>query len=429
MLPDCRTTGDLYPIPKFDLETNDVTEFNEELKGYHNIFSDCFLRQEPRDNFYRYMVGQFSNQEKKSIEPIALNVINGNVRAMQRFVSSVVWDEEKMLSIHRSMIKTDMGDPDGVLIFDESGFLKKGNDSAGVAKQYCGNLGKVENCQVVVFAGYASRYGYSVLDSRLFFPAKWFGEDYEYLRTKCGVPEDLTFKTKPQLAVDMFNTIVTDEKIPFKYVVADSLYGNSREFREAVEKRDDIVYFVSMPCDTLCWLKMPVLKEKEYKYNGEKKTKVIVEKNESKPVSFEKIAKSTNPFFWYKRKVSEGTKGPIKYEFNRKLVILSKDGLPEKTVWLVIKRNIEKKPQYSYYICNAPVNIPLSVFVWLSSVRWAIEQCFEETKSGLGMDQYQVRKYAGWYHHMLTCMLGHFFLWHIKIKLGKKSTCYYDTAN
>ncbi len=429
MLPDCRTPEDVYPIPKFDLETNDVTEFVDELKGFHSIFSDCFSRQEPRDNFYRLMVGQFSEQEKKSIEPIALNVVGGNVRAMQRFVSSVIWDEEKILKKHRNMVRTDMGVSDGVLMFDESGFLKKGNDSAGVAKQYCGNIGKVENCQVGVFAGYASRYGYSLLDNRLFFPEKWFNEDHDHLRKKCEVPEDLIFKTKPQLAVDMFNTIVASKDIPFKYVVADSLYGNSPEFIEVIEQRADITYYVSIPCNTLCWLKQPVLEEKEYKYKGEKKTKVIVSKNESKPVSFEKIAKSTNSFFWYNRKVSEGTKGPIKYEFTRKRVILSENGFPGKTVWLVIKRTVGNNPQYSYYICNASVDVPLSLFVWLSGVRWAIEQCFEETKSGLGMDQYQVRKYAGWYHHMLICMLGHFFLWHIKIKLGKKSTSYYDISD
>ena len=119
--------------------------------------------------------------------------------------------------------------------------------------------------------------------------------------------------------------------------------------------------------------------------------------------------------------VSEGTKGPIAYELARKRVTLCKDGLPKRTVWLVIKRSLEASPTYAYDISNAPESTSLRLFVWLSGIRWAIEQCFEETKTELGMDHYAVRKYPGWQHHMLLCMLAHFFLWHLKIRLGKKA--------
>jgi hypothetical protein len=125
------------------------------------------------------------------------------------------------------------------------------------------------------------------------------------------------------------------------------------------------------------------------------------------------------------RKVSEGTKGPIEYEFTKRRVTLCYDGLPAKPVWLVMKRTVGERPSYWYYVSNAPVSARLPLFVWLSGVRWAIEQCFEEAKSELGMDQYEVRKYAGWHHHMLTSMLAHFFLWHLQIRLGEKSPGYY----
>jgi hypothetical protein len=124
---------------------------------------------------------------------------------------------------------------------------------------------------------------------------------------------------------------------------------------------------------------------------------------------------------WYQRKVSEGTKGPIVYAFARQRVTLCKEGLPERTVWLVIKRTLGADPVYSYAISNAPASTPLRTLVWLSGVRWAIEQCFEEGKTELGMAHYEVRKYPGWHHHMLTTMLAHFFLWHLKLHLGKKS--------
>jgi SRSO17 transposase len=141
--------------------------------------------------------------ERKSIEPIALNIQGGEVRSMQRLVSDVVWDENKILHKYHNMINEDMGDSNGILIFDESGFVKKGNDSAGVAKQYCGNLGKVDNCQVGVFAAYASPSGYALLDKRLFIPEKWFDEDYEERKIKCKIFEDVEYRTKPQLAVEM----------------------------------------------------------------------------------------------------------------------------------------------------------------------------------------------------------------------------------
>ena len=247
-------------------------------------------------------------------------------------------------------------------------------------------------------------------------------------RKKCKVPEELEFKTKPQLAIDMLDEIQKEDMVPFKYIVADSIYGNSPEFIDAVGKIVGTTYFVSVPSDTLCWLETPITIEKQYKYKGEIRSKLVVENTEKKPISISSLAKSINDYSWYKRKVSEGTKGPIEYEFTKRRVILSRDGLPYKTVWLVIKRTIEEIPRYSYYISNAPISTRLKTFVWLSGIRWAIEQCFEETKTELGMDQYEVRKYPGWNHHILTCMLAHFFLWHLKIRLGKKSTCHYAVA-
>ena len=429
MLPECRTNGETFSIPKFSVEKKEVEEFIDELKGFHEEFKDCFSRSEPRKNFFRYTVGQLSKLERKSIEPIALNIQGGEVRSMQRLVSDVVWDDNKILHKYHNIVNEDMGDSNGVLIFDESGFAKKGDDSAGVAKQYCGNLGKVENSQVGVFAAYASPSGYALLDKRLFIPEKWFNDDYEVRRNKCKIPENLEFKTKPQLAVEMFHDLQEQKSLPYKYVLADSLYGNSPEFIDAVEKCANLIYFVSIPSDTLCWLKRPITRKKEYKYKGKVHSKEILEKAEKKPISFETLAMNTNNYFWYCRKVSEGTKGPIEYEFLRRRVVLSKNGLPQKTVWLIIKRTLGDNPTYYYYISNAPESTKLKTFVWLSGLRWAIEQCFEETKSELGMDQYEVRKYTGWNHHILTCMLSHFFLWHLKIRLGKKSTINYAIAD
>jgi len=425
MLPECRQESPSCKIPKFEIETNDVKNFIKELHGFHEEFHDCFSRSEPRDNFFRYLIGQFSELKRKSIEPIAINVEGGQVRSMQRFISDQVWNEDKMLSKYRNMVSEDMGESNGVLIFDETGFEKKGSDSVGVTKQYLSGHGHVANGQVGVFAAYASSKGYTLIDKRLYMPEKWFNKEFDERRKKCEVPKSLKFKSKSTIATEMYQEIKEENILPFKYVVGDKVYGQSPELLDAIESDIETVYLFAINSDTRCWLEQPVMRIKEYKYRGTIRTKKILEKTAKKPILVREFAENLNDYFWYKRTVSEGTKGPIEYEFTKRRIFLRKKGVPIRSLWLIIKRTTEDNPVYRYYISNAPISTPLKIFVWLSGIRWAIEQCFEETKTELGMDQYEVRKYRGWNHHILLCMLAHFFLWHLKIRMGKKSTSYY----
>jgi SRSO17 transposase len=279
-----------------------------ELKGFHEQFYDCFQRSESREHFLKYMAGQFSPLERKSIEPIALAVKDGNVRAMQRFVSDAPWDDERIGHKYRSLVNDDLGSPDGALIFDETSFVKKGQDSIGVAKQYCGTIGKVENCQVGVFAAYASENGYAMVDKRLFIPEKWFADDFAKRRIKCKLPKETVFHTKPQLAVEMLSAIHEENELPFKYVLADSLYGTSPEFIAAADALPDKTYFVSVPKDMRCWLKRPMTITKSYRWGGKERTKTLLVDPESKPLAVEELARNINDYFWYRRKVSEGLK-------------------------------------------------------------------------------------------------------------------------
>ena len=203
MLPACRIGGEGFAIPTFDLVPSDVEGFMEELWEFQATFHDCFARSEPRAHFFDYMVGQFSKLERKSIEPMAREVEGGTIRGLQRFISDVVWDEEQMRWNYHQLVAEEMGAPDGVLMFDETGFVKKGKDSVGVARQYWGTLGKVEHWQVGVFAGYASRHGYALVDKRLFLPEVWWTDAYAARRTRCNVPDERTFQRKPQLAAAM----------------------------------------------------------------------------------------------------------------------------------------------------------------------------------------------------------------------------------
>jgi SRSO17 transposase len=216
MLPACRTEGEGFAIPTFDVVPSDVEGFMDELQEFQSAFHDCFPRSEPRAHFFDYMVGQFSKLERKSIEPMALQVEGGTIRGLQRFISDGVWDEEQMVWHDHQLVAEEMGDPDGVLMFDETGFVKKGQDSVGVARQYCGTLGKVENCQVGVFAAYASRHGYALVDKRLFLPEAWFTDAYAARRTKCQVPDERRWQSNPQLAATMLQAMAHEGLLPFK---------------------------------------------------------------------------------------------------------------------------------------------------------------------------------------------------------------------
>src|SRR5262249_2588488 len=211
-----------------------------------------------------------------------------------------------------------------------------------------------------------------------------------------------TFLRKPQLAAAMLRHIVHEGLLPFRYIVADSLYGHSPAFLDAVDACVGITALVAIPSETRCWLQRPRLRGNRYRDKGEARAKRVVVEADSAQSMVATVAASLPAASWYRRKVSEGTKGPIMYECARQRVTRCKDGLPDRTVWLVIKRTLGAEPSYAYAISNAPASVPLSTLVWLSGLRWAVEQCFEEGKMELGMDHYEIRKYAGWQHHMLT---------------------------
>src|SRR2546425_704251 len=207
MLPVCRTPDDVYAIPPFEVTCEDVEGFLDERGEFHALFQDCFVRREPREHFFRSMVGQCSSLERKSLEPIAVQTEASSIRAMQRSLSDTQWNDARMLQTYHQQVAKEMGAPDGVIIVDESGFVKKGHDSVGVARQYCGTLGKVDNCQVGVCAAYASRHGYALLDKRLFLPEVWFTDAYAVRRATCQVPDALRWQSKPQLAAAMLQAI------------------------------------------------------------------------------------------------------------------------------------------------------------------------------------------------------------------------------
>jgi SRSO17 transposase len=239
----------------------------------------------------------------------------------------------------------------------------------------------------------------------------------------------VVWQSKPQLAAAMVQNLYCASVLPFKYLVADGLYGHSPDCWEACAAWIGTVAFVATPADTRCWLQPLATTTPTSTYKGEQRTKRIAAAPATAPCTVAARAQAIPTTFWDRRTVSEGTKGPITYEFARTRIRLCQEGQPTTAVWLLIKRTRGAHPRYWYYLSNAPLSTPLRLFVWLSGVRWAIEQCFEETKTELGMDHDEVRKYPGWHHHMLTCMLAHFFLWHLQLRWEKTSTSAYGLAS
>jgi SRSO17 transposase len=229
----------------------------DELQEFQSALHDCCPRSAPRAHCFDDMGGQCRKLERKSIEPMALQVEGGTIRGLQRLISDGVWDEEQMVWHSHQLGAEEMGDPDGVLLFDETGFVTKGQASVGVARQYCGTLGQVDNGQVGVCAGDASRPGYALVDKRLVLPEAWLTDAYAARRSTCQVPDERRWQSKPPLAAAMLQAMAPEGLLPFTDVVADGLYGKSPAFLDAVDAGVGVTTCVAMPADTRCGLQAP----------------------------------------------------------------------------------------------------------------------------------------------------------------------------
>lgn len=238
------------------------------------------------------------------------------------------------------------------------------------------------------------------------------------MRKKCEVPEEKCFSAEPQPAAGMPGSFYMNEPLPFRYIMTDCLYGNSPGFIGAADRCAGKTFFSAVSSDTRCRFGPPAVRTERYRYGGKPGSRDVVP--DSRPVPVPEL-KSIGNCFRYERKVSEGTGGPIPYEFTERKVTVAENGLPWETVRLIVKRTTGKNPACSYHIGNAPESTRPNTFVWLSGTRWATEQCSEETETESGTDQYEVGKYSGWNRHILSCMPAHFFLWHLKIRTGKKA--------
>lgn len=412
------------PGPECNLSDKDVEQFGTELDGYVKLFERAFRRREQWQWGGRYIRGLLGDTVRKTIERMALEM-GYNVRDMQHFVGQSRWSKEAAVKLHQGLVAQSLGEADGVMLIDESGVVKQGQASVGVASQYCGSVGKVANAQVGVHVGYVSRLGYTLLDSGLFMPEDWFDEAHRQRRQACGVPAELTYQTKPQLALALLQAAVKrnehlETPLPFQWVAADALYGDSPAFRDGVAALDKW-YFTEIKSTSLVWLQRPAVYLPAWKGRGRRPTRLRLCQPSDKAVPAQSIVAQIPASAWTRATIKEGSKGPIICDFAFLRVVESRAGLPGPELWLVIRRNIDDPTELKFYFSNAPADTPLLDLVRLSGLRWPVEIIFEEGKGELGFDHYETRSWLGWQHHLLLVALAHHFLVRLRLKFKDKA--------
>lgn len=387
-----------------------------ELQSFLNRYLVLFGRPENQPHAGRFVQGLLAGGDRRNVENIAELVDGGVVRTMQKFISQGVWDDHLVLAELRRHVVELLGDEDATLNFDETGFPKKGQKSVGVKRQYAGTLGRVDNCQVGVFANYCSKVGHTLIDRRLFLPEEWVSDKRR--REEAGVPGSVVFRSKPALAAEMMRGAV-EAGVPFRWVGGDSVYGDSPLFVQTVRELGKW-YVVDTSSDARVWLEEPVCRPiGEVGARGGRP--VRLRKAVAKPMSVVEAAATLPVSAWRRVTVAEGSQGPRMYEYAELVVWFSEEGSPTwESERLLIRRSLEQAAEVKYQRSNAPASIPLARVAAVGGCRWTVEQDFQAGKGECGLDEYETRGWTGWHHHTALSLLAMFFLESQRIRLGKK---------
>lgn len=404
-------------VPWVKLTQKDVKRMAEELVAFHQQFHDCFGRVEHQRLGLAYLSGLMSNMKAKSAEPVALEFLGEDgVRSLQRFMKECRWHHETMELENQILLSPLIADPQGMINADSCEFIKKGKESVGVSRQYCGAIGKVENCQSGVFVGYSSEKGYALLTGRLYMPKLWFSPQYAQRRKDNWVPKDLTFQTKLQIALELIDQVVQTKLFPGRWIGCDATFGSDIHFLQSLPK--DYYYFADVRSDTQVFIKKPRVALPAYSGRGPRPKRLQLVPGQPQPKTVAEIACVARRR-WKSVTLAEGAKGPIVAKVTRLRVYPSRNGLAQDApVWLFIRKTADGKMKFSF--SNAPVDMPLAEMCKASMMRWPIEQCFEEGKGQLGMDHYEHRSWPAWHRHMIYVFIGLHFMLRLRIRFKKK---------
>lgn len=333
-----------------------------------------FGRIEPRRRARAYLQGLLAPLERKNGWHLAEAAGDATPDGVQDFLARMHWDADAVRDDLRAYVVEHLGDPDAVLVLDETGFLKKGTKSAGVHRQYSGTAGRIETCQIGVFLAYASRHGHALIDRALYLPETWAADAAR--RAEAGVPEEIRFTTKPKLGQAMLKRAFA-AGVPCAFVVSDSLYGADHQTRRLIEASG----------------------------RGYVLAVTAVQRLGRKPV--EDWLEDVPARGWTRLSAGDGAKGPRLYDW-----AYLPYGIPP-AGWrsgLLIRRKTGRPHQFTFYLTWAPAQTPLATLVRVAGLRWTIENCFEEAKGETGLDQYEVRSWTGWHRHITLSMLAHAYL-------------------
>jgi SRSO17 transposase len=376
---------------------------NEALADHLLPYLPYLGRKEHIGHFLTLTKGRLSDLKRKSNEPVAMSFSGvDNVRNLANFMKNDNWDDSGMLAEYQRETGAHLFEPEGMITGDGCDFPKKGKNSVGVKRQYCGRLGKTDNCQASAMVGYAGVKGYGILDYELYMPDIWFDDDHKKLREQNLVPRRLGFKTKNQMMSEMIRKAAQSPQFQGKYVGIDSSFGSDKEFLDSLP--EGLIYFADIHNDGQVFRDRPNLSLPPYSGKGRKPT---VMKPEFPPVSVKSIAEDES-IPWTEFILGIGAKGPVVARDKALRVIEVRNGCPGQGIWLYIRKLEDNSVKYS--LCNAPADSSPEAIRKPALMRWAIEQCFNECKDHLGMDHYEVRSWPGWHRHILITLIAHLFV-------------------
>ena len=396
---------------------NIVRASGKKLSRFMERFAVCFARPASRGHAATYVAGLLQAEGRKSVEPIALRFAPRSaeatigakeVLALQRFLTDSPWDAQDVqwqiqATAAEELLPSAAASPLGVVgVIDESSFEKSGPHSVGVKRQYCGHLGKTDNCQVGVFLVATVPAGEALLDHQIYLPKEWINDRAR--RKKARVPKHVRFQTKPQLAAELIRRTVANGHVQFDWIVADDHYGQNGGFLDALEAAGQR-YMVETPVTTTFWVVDPATQIPPDKGPGRPHT----QSSREQVRSAREIIADLPTTAWEPIKLREGAKGPLVFEYAALRVWAVRHRRPGPAVWLVLQRSVDNAAEVKVWVSNADEQTPLEVLAQAGATRFRVELFFEEGKGELGMDHYEARAWTSWHHHMALVAMAHLF--------------------
>lgn len=367
------------------------------LENFLQPFIASLREDEQKKHTQEYVAGLVSNLERKNAEAIAY-LHDQERQGLQKFLGQVPWDHQPLLTELARQVGVELGRPDGVLVFDPSAHPKKGTESVGVNRQWCGRLGKVENCQVGIYMGYVSSREHALVDVRLYLPETWAKDKKR--RKKCAVPKAVRFRTRHELSLEMLDA--KGSLLPHSWVAGDDEMGRSTRFRRSLQGRNER-YFLAVPSNTL--VQDQDATPPPYSGCGRRPQVPFVRAD--------KWAKALPASQWTTVEVRPGAKGPLIVELAKARVRAKTDRRragPEETLVAIRERQQDGTLKHDYYLSNAQYETPLQEFARVAKAEHRIEECLERAKSEAGLSDYEVRTWPGWHHHQTLSLIAAWFL-------------------